>query len=121
RRGVACCHRLCVELRVRARNGAGRGRGSPPARGVRADLPAQASSRARSGEPIERCDEHRREQGLGEEEATAMGLAKMQVVAPEEAPENAETRPEELRLLEAMLFASAAPLDEKELSARLPQ
>ncbi len=50
-----------------------------------------------------------------------MGLAKMQVVAPEEAPENAETRPEELRLLEAMLFASAAPLDEKELSARLPQ
>ena len=33
----------------------------------------------------------------------------------------AEQRPEELRLLEAMLFASATPLDEKELAARLPQ
>jgi segregation and condensation protein B len=32
-----------------------------------------------------------------------------------------EARPEELRLLEAMLFASADPLDEKSLAARLPQ
>jgi segregation and condensation protein B len=32
-----------------------------------------------------------------------------------------EMRAEELRLLEAMLFASAEPLDEKSLAARLPQ
>ena len=32
-----------------------------------------------------------------------------------------ETRPEELRLLEAMLFAAGEPLDEKELAARLPE
>ena len=32
-----------------------------------------------------------------------------------------QERPEELRLLEAMLFASAEPLDEKTLAARLPQ
>jgi segregation and condensation protein B len=32
-----------------------------------------------------------------------------------------QERPEELRLLEAMLFASAEPLDEKSLGARLPQ
>ena len=32
-----------------------------------------------------------------------------------------ETRPEELRLLEALLFASAEPLDEKTLAARMPQ
>ena len=32
-----------------------------------------------------------------------------------------ETRPEELRLLEALLFASAEPLDEKTLASRLPQ
>ncbi|HET7681198.1 MAG TPA: SMC-Scp complex subunit ScpB [Xanthobacteraceae bacterium] len=32
-----------------------------------------------------------------------------------------ETRPEELRLVEALLFASAEPLDEKTLAARLPQ
>jgi segregation and condensation protein B len=32
-----------------------------------------------------------------------------------------QERPEELRLLEAMLFASAEPLDEKSLAARLPQ
>ena len=31
-----------------------------------------------------------------------------------------ETRPEELRLLEALLFASGEPLDEKTLAARLP-
>ena len=31
------------------------------------------------------------------------------------------TRPEHLRLLEAMLFASAEPLDEKSLAERLPQ
>jgi segregation and condensation protein B len=38
------------------------------------------------------------------------------------APEaQADMRPEELRLLEAMLFASAEPLDEKSLAARLPQ
>jgi segregation and condensation protein B len=44
-------------------------------------------------------------------------------VAPE-AQENVQQpqeRPEELRLLEAMLFASAEPLDEKSLAARLPQ
>jgi segregation and condensation protein B len=34
---------------------------------------------------------------------------------------SAETRPDELRLLEAMLFAAAAPLEEKDLAARLPQ
>jgi len=37
-----------------------------------------------------------------------------------EAPQP-ERRPEELRLLEAMLFASAEPLDEESLAARLPQ
>jgi len=32
-----------------------------------------------------------------------------------------ELRPEELRLLEAMLFASAEPIDEEDLAARLPE
>ena len=44
--------------------------------------------------------------------------------AAPEAQENVQQpqeRPEELRLLEAMLFASAEPLDEKSLAARLPQ
>jgi segregation and condensation protein B len=36
----------------------------------------------------------------------------------EDAP--AEARPEELRLLEALLFASGEPLDEKTLASRLP-
>src|SRR2546427_13167888 len=31
-----------------------------------------------------------------------------------------ETRPEELRLVEALLFAAAAPLDEKTLAKHLP-
>ena len=44
--------------------------------------------------------------------------------AAPEAQENVQQpqeRPEELRLLEAMLFASAEPVDEKSLAMRLPQ
>ncbi len=60
-----------------------------------------------------------------------MGLAKMQVIRPDVDPEDdaadardagdMQARPEELRLLEAMLFAAAEPLSEKDLAARLPQ
>src|ERR1700731_4113209 len=47
-------------------------------------------------------------------------LAK-RVIMPRDEPHSAEAvRPEELRLLEAMLFASAEPLDEATLAARLP-
>jgi len=46
----------------------------------------------------------------------------LQVVVPDDEPDDAvQPRAEELRLLEAMLFASAEPLDEKSLAARLPQ
>ena len=55
-------------------------------------------------------------------------MPRLKVVMPvdvdeaDTAPEaQEEMRPEELRLLEAMLFASAEPLDEKSLAARLPQ
>jgi segregation and condensation protein B len=49
-------------------------------------------------------------------------MPSLKVVMPDEEPEStAETRAEELRLLEAMLFAAAEPLDEKSLAARLPQ
>jgi segregation and condensation protein B len=47
-------------------------------------------------------------------------LAK-RVIMPRDEPDSAgEARPEELRLLEAMLFASAEPLDETALAERLP-
>ena len=42
------------------------------------------------------------------------------VRSSEDAEQPQQQRAEELRLLEAMLFASAEPLDEKSLSARLP-
>ena len=47
-------------------------------------------------------------------------------VEPDDVPESesefeSRARPEELRLLEAMLFASAEPIAEKELAERLPQ
>jgi segregation and condensation protein B len=53
----------------------------------------------------------------------------MQVIRPDVDPEDdagdvqerVEERPEELRLLEAMLFAASEPLSEKDLAARLPQ
>lgn len=38
----------------------------------------------------------------------------------EETPGAVESRPEELRLLEALLFAAGEPLDEKDLAKRLP-
>jgi segregation and condensation protein B len=47
-------------------------------------------------------------------------MPKLKVVVPDEEPAG-EVRAEELRLLEAMLFASAEPLDEKSLAERLPQ
>src|SRR5919197_4658644 len=49
-------------------------------------------------------------------------LPRLKVVVPGDEPDHAgELRAEELRLLEAMLFASSEPLDEKSLAERLPQ
>src|ERR671923_357430 len=49
-------------------------------------------------------------------------MPRLKVVVPDDEPDHAgEVRAEELRLLEAMLFASAEPLDEKSLAERLPQ
>ena len=51
-----------------------------------------------------------------------MSLATRKIMPRKEPPEKtAEQRAEELRLLEAMLFASAEPLDEEDLAARLPE
>jgi segregation and condensation protein B len=52
-----------------------------------------------------------------------MNLAAKKIMPREESESDnaAEARPEELRLLEAMLFASTEPLSEKDLGARLPQ
>jgi len=52
-----------------------------------------------------------------------MGLAKMQVISRDDdaGEPPAQARPEELRLLEAMLFAATEPLAEKDLAARLPE
>ena len=47
-------------------------------------------------------------------------LAKRMIVPMDEPDSPGEVRAEELRLLEAMLFASAEPLDEASLAARLP-
>src|SRR5437588_3575413 len=51
-----------------------------------------------------------------------MGLAERKMIMPDDEPEQpaVAARPEELRLLEAMLFASAEPLDEVTLASRLP-
>ncbi len=51
-----------------------------------------------------------------------MSLATRKIMPrDEEPPPAAAVRPEELRLLEAMLFTSTEPLDEKALAERLPQ
>jgi len=43
------------------------------------------------------------------------------IVAEDEPVVMTEARPEHLRLLEALLFAAAEPLDEATLAARLPE
>src|SRR5262249_5050829 len=48
-------------------------------------------------------------------------LAEKRMDEAEEAPVNTEARPEELRLLEALLFASAEPLDTATLAKRMPE
>jgi segregation and condensation protein B len=49
-------------------------------------------------------------------------MPSLKIVPKSDEPERAqENRAEELRLLEAMLFASSEPLDEKSLAAQLPQ
>jgi segregation and condensation protein B len=55
-------------------------------------------------------------------EAEAMAsVAQTNVIPMRDEPDPpTEERPEELRLLEALLFASSTPLDEKTLAARLP-
>ncbi len=50
-----------------------------------------------------------------------MSLAKRKIMPRNEPEEAVEIRAEELRLLEAMLFASSEPIDEKDLAARLPE
>jgi hypothetical protein len=47
-------------------------------------------------------------------------LAEKRVADAEEQADNPQTRPEELRLLEALLFASAEPLDQATLAKRMP-
>ena len=57
--------------------------------------------------------------GSGGKKGDKMGrVAEMRVVVSEQTASNA--RPEELRLLEALLFAAGEPLDEKVLAERLP-
>jgi segregation and condensation protein B len=56
---------------------------------------------------------------------TMPSLAERRVMVSDEEPEPADTaetatRPEELRLLEALLFAASEPLDEKALAKRMP-
>ncbi len=54
---------------------------------------------------------------------TAVAERHLKIASPEpalEATDEARTRPEELRLLEALLFAAAEPLDDATLSSRLP-
>jgi segregation and condensation protein B len=58
---------------------------------------------------------------MGKREAEPMSnVAEMRVVVSNDE-EDRQERAEELRILEALLFAAEAPLDEKVLAARLPQ
>ncbi len=59
---------------------------------------------------------------VSEENNRMPGVAeqRMTISEDDDAQPEIETRPEELRLLEALLFAASEPLDEKTLAKRLP-
>jgi segregation and condensation protein B len=58
---------------------------------------------------------------MNDEEAEAMaGVAKMRVIIGDNSDSKPEMRADELRILEALLFAADEPLDEKILAKRLP-
>ena len=48
-------------------------------------------------------------------------LAEKRVSDSEDGPADPQARPEELRLLEALLFASTEPLDQATLAKRMPE
>src|SRR4051812_28704096 len=56
-----------------------------------------------------------------ETEAVAESEAVAEDGAADDSEQDAHTRPEELRLLEALLFAAGEPVDEKSLAERMPQ
>jgi len=59
-----------------------------------------------------------RTRGMAKREKKPMGkVAEMRVIVGDKKDPD---RAEELRILEALLFAAAAPLDEKALTSRLP-
>jgi segregation and condensation protein B len=83
--------------------------------------------------PESRADLRSRDHGAGEyrfhrdgiraglaDLAERIGAAPPAETAEEGAAPAAEARPEELRLLEALLFAASAPVEEKALAKRLP-
>lgn len=73
---------------------------------------AEEKSEARANERAqERTQDHAAEQAQAEAEGEAV----------ESAEQQPAVRPEYLRLLEALLFAASAPLDEKTLGSRLPE
>jgi segregation and condensation protein B len=58
---------------------------------------------------------------MGNEESELMGnVAEMRVIIGDKGKEVEHARAEELRILEALLFAAEEPLDEKVLAKRLP-
>jgi segregation and condensation protein B len=57
---------------------------------------------------------------MGEEGDLMASVAEMRVIVGDRDQTEAEERAEELRILEALLFAAEEPLDEKTLAARLP-
>src|SRR5439155_17083622 len=124
----AARHRLRFDLCGDPGDGArGFGRHAS-ARGIRADLCAQAD-RPAERRHCQRCGRRKTRHEWGRGGPGMRSLAKQHdVIAHPRAVGSdyhrapaAEVRPEELRLLEALLFASAEPLDESTLAARMPE
>jgi segregation and condensation protein B len=76
--------------------------------------------KARSAERKTEAAEAAAVEAAAGEGAEIVGIAEGADAAATEATAEPAARPEELRLIEALLFAAAEPLDEKTLAARLP-
>src|SRR5262249_50867129 len=95
-------------------------------RSRRSTCASASGHRSRSHRPARPC-RARRNKSFRESRKDMSALAERRIIPHDELKarsqekSEAHTPPEHLRLLEALLFAAATPLDEKTLGARLPE
>ena len=88
---------------------------------ARSEEKSEAQARAQGQSKEQAKEQARAEQETVVEEVVEVQTFEVEAVEIEAEAIEPAARPEHMRLLEALLFAASAPLDEKTLAARLPE